>query len=1404
MKTILASFSNRLMVWLLVASLVFSQVEVIQAAARPEIGSDSPSSAEKPDGYILAQAETVLAATGAESGADILLIQSSLPWDSTANTEVLDTLGYAYHSVDMNSINHDELFTYPVILIVNDQVQAFYDQYASQVSAFEEYVKSGGVLVFFAASDGWAYGTLRAPLPGGVAVTTSWYMERNTVSSAQHPIVSGQLSDGAPLTAADLYSNYCTHGYFSNLAPDTEVILREPNGYPTLIDYNLGRGRVIASTQTWEHNWVYHTGNDEYGAFARRALDDVFLYAFTKGGKFVDDLTVDLRIEDAPDNISVNKSAGSLVNIVARVSASEAYTSSATLSVPGDVFGKPVRTYTRNRSDNDGSGQENQVVNLGDGNYKIETTLAKLGGAPVSPYYKELVWQFRIPDAVKPQNGFAVSVELSAAGTIIREPVDEAAFDIVDQASAIVITNRVRLFNEFGKSDGSRNQVNAMLEQVYGSVARWPVGEVFYLDEYGIEYDGSTRANETVNAIDSLLQQWYGDLSVSRNGTQLRPSYLLIVGDDRIVPFFRIADDDEYDFGFGTNYLTDNVYGDIDGKEHDWQQGELELATGRIVGATADDMMKLLQNGVAPGRYMISAGLATIPGVDSGETFQTRLAERNVTLHGLANPDLVDSDTWTRDDFLKVWNREFQLFHFHGHSNPQVLSPLSNGAATQRVSSAQLTAGVISANLPLVSSGGCNMGSPVQDGFVERITALGAGGMIASTGLSNYADTFPGDLLWGEKLADLLYQELIPERSSILLLTEEWGTALLKAKERYDAWLWLDIDRKTVMEYVLYGLPWARMRIPAVAETAASAQGAGGTYVSVEEVTQASENTYAATINAVVTAYSLDSTEEYELLTIPDANYIAGGGAAAIPYTVHELSLPHGSSVVDVSIVSQNNVPLGQHNLGSLTPLTTYDEESDVGPVSGFEGLFPSERVTYQAYLADGRLVVKVMIALADFDIDTKQLTLYDQTQVRVRYETSAPVVIESFAVDERNVGPGQTMSATVVIRNVTNQAVSLIPAVTMYNKAGESVKVDVQKAVTLPANRTMTLSQQSESPLATGSYVVIFTATVSNKLVDSAAESFEVAAGAITDFQTPQSLRIGEIGEVILSFANYRNELIQATAGGALYDIHGVQVATLLQRVLDVDAKSTSSANWNWESGSLPPGKYTFQATVFAEGIAYISQRSDILIRPDLACGSLAITSSRQSMSAGDDNPAQIQIHLKGAANQPVASVPVELKSSYGTIDGIILTNASGLATATFRAPPSSGAVIITAQADPLSANAEIVISPGAASDVQVTVERSALPADGKSTAIVVAIVQDRYGNRISGQRITFQTNLGSVEESGTTDVNGMATSTFKAGNAFGIAEITVTASNATATKHIELTRSGFPVFLPSVFNGQ
>ena len=230
----------------------------------------------------------------------VLLIQDNVPWtnssyDLDSNQDVLKNLA-AYDVTTTEKFPKLNISDYSVIIMANDQDYTTYANYARFMDKMEEFASNGGVIVFGAADGGWAGGYIEGELPGGVT-KTSRYTYYNEIVYDKHPIVTGELTGGDPLVNSDLYNNYCSHVYFNeeSFPLGTRVILKEENGYPTLIEYPLGRGRVIASGLTWEHCYRL-----QYGEFGRKALDDLYSYALYISGISSDnlDLLLDATIED--------------------------------------------------------------------------------------------------------------------------------------------------------------------------------------------------------------------------------------------------------------------------------------------------------------------------------------------------------------------------------------------------------------------------------------------------------------------------------------------------------------------------------------------------------------------------------------------------------------------------------------------------------------------------------------------------------------------------------------------------------------------------------------------------------------------------------------------------------------------------------------------------------------------------------------------------------------------------------------------------------------------------------------------------------------------------------------------------------------------------------------------------
>lgn len=232
----------------------------------------------------------------AEGGIDlfdqkkVLLIQDNKPWDSDANTIILNNLHANYNMTTTSNFKSDMLKDYGVVILANDQTTATYGAYERFTSELETFAKNGGTVVYGACDAGWGgNGSFSGKLPGGV-VKNNNHSHNNYVADKNHPIITGALTDNKTLSDDDLYGNLCSHTAFeeSTLPIGCNIILRSQEyNEPTLIEYPLGEGLIIASGLTWEHYYAY-----DGGLFAKKSMDDYFAYAILHYNSTID-FTVD-------------------------------------------------------------------------------------------------------------------------------------------------------------------------------------------------------------------------------------------------------------------------------------------------------------------------------------------------------------------------------------------------------------------------------------------------------------------------------------------------------------------------------------------------------------------------------------------------------------------------------------------------------------------------------------------------------------------------------------------------------------------------------------------------------------------------------------------------------------------------------------------------------------------------------------------------------------------------------------------------------------------------------------------------------------------------------------------------------------------------------------------------------
>ncbi len=203
--------------------------------------------------------EFELAAEVTNPDAIALLIRDTYPWGFPANEDALIILGIPYDVVNSWNLHAVDLNKYQFIMYASSQYNSsYYQNILNNMAMISAYVSNGGLLLahacdqYFVTGGNWFGFSI---LPGDVRHV--WLTSENiNITDPTHCVVQG-------LDDAYFYGWYwSTHGYFTNLLPGTNVVMVTPSDLPTYIDYNYGRGKVMATLQTME--WGYRRSRPQF------------------------------------------------------------------------------------------------------------------------------------------------------------------------------------------------------------------------------------------------------------------------------------------------------------------------------------------------------------------------------------------------------------------------------------------------------------------------------------------------------------------------------------------------------------------------------------------------------------------------------------------------------------------------------------------------------------------------------------------------------------------------------------------------------------------------------------------------------------------------------------------------------------------------------------------------------------------------------------------------------------------------------------------------------------------------------------------------------------------------------------------------------------------------------------
>ncbi len=189
----------------------------------------------------------VIRSPHSSKGVNVLVFRDWWPWGYKVNVPILQSLGANVTTATSYEMATIDLSLYDLIVIESDQPYDFYSRYATNLSHFESFLSSGGIIEFHCAMNA-NYPNL--PLPGGMR--TLYYLDYdsyNQIYDYTHPIVAGATEP--------LWGSSASHVAFENIPAGADTIVVNESGLPTLVEYSYGQGTLIATGMTWEIGYIY-------------------------------------------------------------------------------------------------------------------------------------------------------------------------------------------------------------------------------------------------------------------------------------------------------------------------------------------------------------------------------------------------------------------------------------------------------------------------------------------------------------------------------------------------------------------------------------------------------------------------------------------------------------------------------------------------------------------------------------------------------------------------------------------------------------------------------------------------------------------------------------------------------------------------------------------------------------------------------------------------------------------------------------------------------------------------------------------------------------------------------------------------------------------------------------------
>lgn len=850
-----------------------------------------------------------------------------------------------------------------------------------------------------------------------------------------------------------------------------------------------------------------------------------------------------------------------------------------------------------------------------------------------------------------------------------------------------IVTNRNLMYKKYGCGIGNQckenENINFILSNLY-KLASYQKAYVFYVDWWdayddfsGVENDYSSldiesesynpirnwdrnafyncsatgdncnnfnvmsenEINEVANKIDEYTHYW-----ADTSGGKGNNHWMMIVGDDQVVPFYRANDptpNDEkttpqeksvgYDSSDHTEemarngcFFTDSLYQDTD--NDGWGDGGVDaMHVGRILSNSAENLNSIVENYIYSllSSDTIFANSATF---SAGEPF----SNNNLTGQHCSS---AGADAY-RTQILQA----IPLFERSGYD----IACQSDGNCGQECMDGNWSPGcLLGAEHAIADNGVCSImdnwdysdfyfssvnvyrdhGSPYKLGIEpynlrgEDIQEnSGASTFHAFAGLSGLADgdnqnifaysflnnkfsTFLGSTVIssrsfnGEFLVNFYeaFTKTFKNRTSLSI-----GEALNEAKRATDGDEFWDF---TNMSYTLYGIPWLKYQIqnsqPDARTSRYNARVSQSTNIELSE--PGGEYSYKIQYIIDNSDITKSSSFGFDFVEITEFVQYYKPEHFVLPSKKIKIRVPLDASVLSVGISTSSPDDMGVMNF----PLYNDADENSEEPIfissQGGNSFDPIANPIWREYNNSSSKIVTVDLIPIAYDPTTGTTTLYKNLVVDIRYQTAKNGILVGLATSEESYASADEIIAGIEIQNTSSEAESFNVSAKILNLSGEELNA-AQDVVLINSGEIGSIDINLGNIGATGTYFLEATVSDSVNEIGSMSTQFNIVTGHITNFTLPETANSGQTASFPVSFQNDTTAAIDVD-----FKIHFYQgnnfIGPTAPMQLKVPAESETTANLQWNIPSNFLGQYTAIAIAEIEGVLYDERRETFTI---------------------------------------------------------------------------------------------------------------------------------------------------------------------------------------------------------------